>query len=168
MRVFVAASLVGCLLASQPGCTLSSLLKRKSPQLDTTLLEAQGYSIPRGGMPTPVSSEGAEVPSVILEVRGDEDQQKIKRIPIPTDQGVFIEDIVAKGRLSEVLGNLSISIMRPTAHGEPPIRLDLRTDDKGRATNIGSNYALRPGDHIIVNADQRSYLERFISSQMKL
>ncbi len=60
-----------------------------------------------------------------------------------------------------------VSIMRPTEAGGPPLRLDTRIDDSGKATNIGQNYALLPGDHIIVASDNRSSLERFIDKQFR-
>lgn len=153
---------------AQPGCiTLGALMgKKRSPQLDTTLLEAQGYSIPPGGMPTKLDSQAAGTgPHVVMEIRSE--GRHLESIPLPMDRPVFIEDIVQQAKLHEQLGRMSISIMRPNGSSAPPVRLELRTDSDGKATSLGSNYALLPGDHIVVNEDQRSSLERFLDKQFK-
>ena len=153
---------------TQSGCiSLSSFMgQRKKSTLDTTLLEAQGYAIPRGGMPTRVDSALADKgPHVVLEIRGG--ARHLESIPLPMDHAVFIEDLVQQARLHDQLGRLSISVMRDNGAGQPPLKMDLRTDDDGKATNIGQNYALLPGDHIIVFEDSRNALERFVDSQFK-
>jgi hypothetical protein len=141
-------------------------LNPESPQLDTSILQAQGYSIPPGGMPTKVDASESGEPSVVLEVRRGGNERHIERIPLPMDRSLFVEDLVQQAQMHEKLGNLSISIMRPNeVPGQPPIRLELQTNSKGKASSLGSNYALHPGDHLVVVEDQRSLLERFIKSQ---
>ncbi|MFK7736581.1 MAG: hypothetical protein AB8B50_11150 [Pirellulaceae bacterium] len=163
---FTIASMAA-LLAVQTGClTLNTYLNPESPQLDTSLLQAQGYSIPPGGMPTKVAASESGEPSVVLEVRGGENGRHIERIPLPMDRSLFVEDLIQQAQMHDKLGELNISIMRPNQiPGQPPIRLELRTDSKGKANSLGSNYALHPGDHLVVVEDQRSLLERFVKSQ---
>ncbi|MCA9126759.1 MAG: hypothetical protein KDB22_06730 [Planctomycetales bacterium] len=158
--------LMTSVMLSQSGCiTLSALMgQKRTSGLDTSLLEAQGYSIPPGGMPSPVAADASRGPRVVLEVRGD--GKHLESIPLPTDRAIFIEDLVQQANLHEQLGKLSISIMRPNDHGGPPLRMDTRTDDKGRAINVGQNYALLPGDHIIAYHDERTLLEKFIDKQL--
>jgi hypothetical protein len=103
-------------------------------------------------------------PRVILEVRADE--RHLETIPLP-DKGMFIEELIQQAKLNENFGQLSISIMRPNGEGAPPVRMDLTTNDAGKASNVGQNYALHPGDHIIVLHDERSYFERFMSKTTK-
>ncbi len=165
-RVGMLAAL-GCCILSQSGClTLSMLMgKSKSSTLDTSYLEAQGYSIPTGGMPSPVAADPNGAPRVILEVRDGE--RHLEAIPLPMDQPLFIEDLVQQARLHDRFGQLVISIMRPNGDGGPPVRLETRTDDSGKASSVGQNYALMPGDHIVVNSDNRSALERMIDTQFR-
>ncbi len=159
--------LLGLCVATQSGCiTLSALMgQTKSPTLDTRFLEAQGYSIPPGGMPAPVAPDPSGAPRVILEVR--EDGTHLESIPLPMDRPVFIEDLVQEARLHDRFGQLSVSIMRPSESGGPPVRLDTRIDDSGKTVNTGQNYALMPGDHLIVNSDNRSGLERVIDKHFR-
>ena len=155
------------LLATQSGCLLlSALLPRKPGNgLDVSHLKAQGYSIPPGGMPAPVALDPNDGPRVILEIRGD--KRHLETIPLP-EKGMFIEDLVQQAKLHETFGQLSISIMRPNGQGAPPVRMDMTTDDDGKATNVGQNYGLFPSDHIIVLPDDRSHLERFITKTTKM
>lgn len=165
MLMLVCASL----LATQSGCILLSELlgQRNKSQLDTSLLEAQGYSIPPGGMPTQVKPDPSGKPRVVLEIRTGENQRHVESIPLPMDRGLFIQDVVQQANLHESFGNLSISIMRSNGGGAPPVRMDCRTDEDGAVTDMGANYALLPGDHIVVLEDQRSALERFLTSQFR-
>ncbi len=158
--------LLVALLATQPGCLLlTTFLPRKDRStLDTSLLKAQGYSIPPGGMPARVVLDPNDGPRVILEVRSEE--RHLETIPFP-EKGLFIEDLVQQAKLHETFGELSISIMRPNGEGAAPVRLDMTTDDQGKVTNVGQNYALRPSDHIIVINDDRTHFERFVAKTFK-
>jgi hypothetical protein len=82
------------------------------------------------------------------------------------DRAVFVEEIVQQAQLHDKLGRLSISIMRPSGDGGPPIRLETRTNTEGKAEDIGKNYALLPGDHLVVVHDSRTALEKFFESTM--
>ena len=157
----------GLCLLSQSGClTLSAIMGKPKPgSLDLSMLEAQGYSIPPGGMPSPVATAPEGGPRVILEVR--DGGRHLESIPMPTDRAVFIEDIVQQAQLHERMGQLVINIMRPNAQGGPPIRMETRTDDAGKVTNIGQNYALIPGDHLVVVGDKRTGLERMIDKHFR-
>jgi hypothetical protein len=128
------------------------------------MLEAQGYSIPPGGMPSPVTPHDDGKPRVVLEIRGD--ARHLESIPLPTDRALFIEDLVQQSKLHEQLGPVSLAIMRPNGD-RPPLRLDAKTDGKGKAANLGQNYALLPGDHVIVYSDPRSMLEKFVDTQLR-
>lgn len=153
--------------STQCGCiTLSALMgQKKSSQLDTSLLKAQGYSVPPGGMPSPVAPSSDGKPRIVLEVRGD--SRHLESIPLAMDRATFIEDIVQQAELHEELGSLSISIMRPNGSGMPPVRLETKTNGEGKTVSVGQNYALLPGDHLIVISDNRSSLERFIDKHFR-
>ena len=167
IKRWVLPTLFSICVATQSGCiSFSELMgQTKSPTLDTRLLEAQGYSIPRGGMPAPIAPDPNGAPRVILEVR--DNGTHVESIPLAMDKAVFIEDIVQQARLNDRFGKLDISIMRPTQAGGPPLRLDTHIESSGKSTNVGQNYALLPGDHIVVNSDNRSGLERFIDTQFR-
>jgi hypothetical protein len=148
--------LIGIALSSQPGCvSLSSLMGRKyEPGFDTTMLKAQGYSIPPGGMPSKLpSSVVQDGTAVILEIRDDE--PRMAAIPLPPDRAVTVEDLVRTSELSKSLGGYSLSIMRPNGD-QPPVRLEVQLNRKGRVSSPSNNYALYPGDHIIAVSGGRN------------
>ena len=156
------------LVPSQTGCiSLAALMgmQRKTSGLDTRLLEAQGYSLPPGGMPTAVKPDESGRPRVVLEVRDKNDKRHIESIPLSTDNPLFVQDLVKQAQLHDHFGSLYISIMRPSTGGAPPIRLKVHTDDDGNTTSLGANYALLPGDHLIVTEDNQSALTKFVKSQ---
>lgn len=159
---------VSGLFVFQSGCvSLQSFIQADRPQLDTSYLKAAGYSIPPGGVPMYVEEESTSTePQIVLEIRGGENERHIEKVPLPMERPVFVEDLVRQARLNDQLGKLNISIMRPTPEG-PPIRLKVNTDSDGKAESIGSNYALQPGDHLVILEDNRSALERFMESQFK-
>ena len=150
-------------LICQVGC-ISLLPKPRRPRLDTSYLEAAGYSIPPGGMPAPVGRLSGDGLAIIMEVRGAEDKPHIEQIPLPKDRPMFVEDLVREAKISERVGGVNISIMRPVGSNLPPVRMDVRVQETGKVKNMEDNYALMPGDHVIVNCDGRTSLEVFVDS----
>lgn len=150
-------------LVTQTGCLTMFLGQKRSPKLDTSYLQAAGYSIPPGGMPSPVG-EMSDGQSIILEVRQDSDKPHIERIPLPKDRPMFVENLVQEAKIHERLGGVNIAIMRPTGPATPPVRMDVRVKDSGKVKEMEENYALIPGDHLIVTYDQRTSLETFFDN----
>ncbi|MCC6510895.1 MAG: hypothetical protein IT423_17470 [Pirellulaceae bacterium] len=148
---------------SQAGC-VSLMGKKRSPTLDTSYLAAAGYSIPPGGMPSPVGPAASDGQSIIMEVRNDSEKPHIERIPLRKDRPMFVEDLVQEAKIHERLGGVNISIMRPSGANLPPVRMDVRVKDTGKVKSMEDNYALMPGDHLIVTYDQRSSLEVFFDN----
>ncbi len=157
------------LVCMQSGCvTLESILRpgksQQSGGLDTALLEAQGYSLPPGGMPAEVDAATSTKPSIVLEVRADKNKRHVERIPVPMDRGIFVEDVVQEAKLHDRIGKLQISVMRPNGPTAPPVRLEVYTDEDGKAATLGTNYALLPGDHVVVNEDRSSSFQKWLQS----
>ena len=155
--------LMGCALLCfhQAGCvTLSSLMGRgRTGKLDTSYLEAAGYSIPPGGMPTPVGRTSGDGQSIIMEVRGEGEKPHLEQIPLSRERPMFVEDLVRDAKINERLGGVAISIMRPAGPNLPPVRMDVRVKDDGKVKEMEENYALMPGDHLIITYDQKTSLE---------
>jgi hypothetical protein len=154
------------MIASQSGClTLSSLLgqKRKSGGYDMSMLQAQGYQIPPGGMPSAlppsVQMTGSEF---VLEIRDSE--KEMAAIRLDPEKGMTVEEMARKADLADKLGRAQIYIMRPTSGA--PLRLESKLDGKGRCADPGHNYALHPGDHVIATGDGRTLFERFVDERL--
>lgn len=164
LRILVIAALSG-LLASQSGClSLSTFLgQKRKPGYDLSMLQAQGYQIPPGGMPSPlppsVQLTGTEC---ILEIRDSEKQMAAFRLD--SERGMTVEELAKKAELADKLGKANLFIVRPTSAS--PIRLDAKLDGKGRCIDPGHNYALHPGDHVIAIGDGRTLFERFVDEKL--
>ncbi len=150
-------------LVCQVGC-VTLLGKKRSPKLDTTYLEAAGYSIPPGGMPSPVGNMSSDGQSIILEVRQAGEKPHLERIPLSKERPMFVETLVQEAKIHERLGGVNISIMRPTGPSTPPVRMDVSVKDTGKVKEMEDNYALMPGDHLIVTYDQRTTFEVFFDN----
>lgn len=164
LRFALVLSLCG-LLVSQSGClSLSSFLgQKRKVGYDMSLLQAQGYQIPPGGMPSPLPASiqltGKEF---ILEIRDSEKQ--MAAIPLDPEKGMTIEELARKAELSDKLGRANLFIMRPTSAA--PLRLDAKLDGQGRCVDPGHNYAIHPGDHVIAIGDGRTLFERFVDEKL--
>ncbi|MBX3423551.1 MAG: hypothetical protein KF752_18500 [Pirellulaceae bacterium] len=154
------------LLVTQSGClTLTGLLGAKKESLyDTSLLKAQGFSVPPGGMPSPLpDSLTVDANSIVVEVRNPEPH--LTAITLPSDRAVTVEDLAQRMRWSDQLGACNVYIMRPNG-AQPPVRLDLQLSSKGQSSSPVTNYALHARDHIIVVGGGSSTLERFLDRQL--
>jgi hypothetical protein len=149
------------ILVSQTGC-ITLMGKTRSPKLDTSYLEAAGYSIPPGGMPAPVGNLSSDGQAIVMEVRTAGKKPHMERIPLPKDRPMFVEDLVREAQIHERVGSVRISIMRSAGPGLPPVRMDVSVQETGKCKNMEENYALMPGDHLIVNHDERTGLEMLV------
>ncbi len=119
---------------------------------------ARRYAFPVAAM------QPGDGPAIIMEVRSAGEKPHLERIPLPTDRPMFVETLVQEAKIHERLGGVNMSIMRPTGPNLPPVRMDVRVKDTGKVKDMEQNYALMPGDHIIVTYDQRTSLEVFVDS----
>lgn len=99
-----------------------------------------------------------------MEVRTGSDKPHLEQIPLRKEQPMFIEDLVREAKINERVGGVAISIMRPAGPNVPPVRMDVRVKHDGKVKNMSENYALMPGDHLIVTGDQRTSLEMFFDT----
>jgi hypothetical protein len=159
------ACVLGCLLlvAANTGCT-SLIGKRYSDaeKIDMTPVKKEGYTVgPYGVMqPLPTSEES---PAVILEVnRG---KRTFERIPLTPNQPMFVADLVRDADFYRKIGRVRVTILRPNGNN-PPVRMDVDFDDSGKRVEEGMNYSLRAGDHVVVTADDSTFLSRFASGSV--
>jgi hypothetical protein len=146
-----------CLSLFAPGCT-TFFGKNRGPvdNLDMTAIKMNGYSTGPNGVMQALPNPD-ETPSVILEI--NDGKKAYERLSMTSGQPLFIGDVVRDANFYKKIGRINVTILRPTQNGAP-IRLDVDFDDSGKRVMEGTNYSLRPGDHIVVSADQRSFLSR--------
>jgi len=148
------------LVASTSGC--AALIGRKyseSEKIDLTPVKKEGYSIGPYGVMQPMSTAD-ESPSVILEV--NQGKRSFERIPMVPNQPMFIADLVRDADFYRKIGKVQVTILRPNGTN-PPVRMDVDFDPSGKRVEEGMNYSLRPGDHVVVMADDSTFLNRIAS-----
>lgn len=150
---------IGCVAITVTGCSTMVGDQNRGPikGMDTSLLEAQGYTFDEKGAQRPLPpSDGT--PSVIMEVRNG--KKHLERIPLRPDKPTFVQDIVDDAKLVSRLGKIHVSILRSKGPNLPPTRLDCDFDPETRRIAIGQDYALQPNDQLIVTKDTTSWLDR--------
>lgn len=152
------ACLVSAIFVSITGC--SSLLGDRSKEpgsgLDTRAMRTAGYSFDERGAQR-VLPTGDGKPAVILEVR--DNKRHFERIPLPAEKPTFVQDIIDDAKLTDRLGKIQVTILRPNGASSPPIRMDADFDPATKRIVAGQNYAIQPNDQILVSKDSRSWLD---------
>jgi hypothetical protein len=158
LRVTFAAFGAGVLLVCSTGCT-TLFGRRGGPgdDLDLSQIKRDGYTVgPNGVMQAMPSDET----SVVLEVV--DGKRHFEKIPLIQGQPMFIADVVKDADLRKKLGPIHVRILRPNGQGAP-VRMDVDFDESGKRVKDGTNYSLRPGDHIVVMKDDRGFASQMLS-----
>lgn len=126
--------------------------------LDTRAMRAAGYNFDERGTQKAYDATTKDGrPSVVLEVR--DGKKHVERIPLSLDKPTFVQDIVEDAKLYDRLGAINVTILRPTGGMNPPIRMEADFDYNTKGIVKWQNYALQPGDQIVVSRDNRSWLD---------
>jgi hypothetical protein len=150
-------------IVSCSGCA-TFLGKNRGPMegIDLTPIKKEGYTVGEHGVMQPLPS-GSETPSIVLEVNNG--KRSFERVPLVPGQPMFVADLVRDAEFYKKVGRVKISILRPNG-GMPPVRLDVDFDESGKRVKDGMNYSLRPGDHVVVTADDRNFLTQVFSGNV--
>lgn len=148
------------LLFTSSGCAaLIGKRYSESDKIDLTPVKKEGYTVGPYGVMQPLPTVD-ESPSVVLEV--NHGKRSFERIPLVPNQPMFIADLVRDAEFHRKIGKVRVTILRPNGTN-PPVRMDVDFDPSGKRVEEGMNYSLRPGDHVVVIADDRSFLNRIAS-----
>jgi len=144
------------------GCTSILNDKAKGPldNLDFTQLKREGYPVGVAAASVSMANDPDAAPSVILQV--NKGKTHMERIPLPSDRPMFVADLLKDAQLVEKVGRIQVDVYRPTGPNQPPVRMRVDLDSKGRNVMEGQNYSLRPGDRIVVSPNRKTSLDRFM------
>lgn len=107
---------------------------------------------PAVGQATPTPGQ---VAGVTLEVHNGSKKPTLRQLPLQNEMRV--QEALEAGGLLKRSGGLKIKMIR--MEGDQPAKLDIKFDRKHRMVEPLYDYALRPGDHLIVSEDKTSTLE---------
>lgn len=120
--------------------------------------------------PESASSEAAEVyqrikqaksqHAVVLQVAGD--SEPIRVLPLPPDgRPVFVSDLLEQTGVFKRFGRVQAELFRDSPTDFRGVRMAVQLD-QGSRVRPESDYALRPGDRLRVQADPSSALGDFL------
>jgi hypothetical protein len=161
--VLLNAFLCLMLLGAFSGCASMTGSTSSEPVdgIDTKAMRAAGYNFDDMGAQKPLPTD-AEKPSVVLEVR--DGKRHLERIPMTPDKPLFIQDVIQDAKLEEKLGQIKVAVLRPIGDSAPPIRMEVDMERSGKGVVKWQNYALQPGDQIVVSKDNTTWMDGVISS----
>ena len=151
------------LLGTFSGCAAMTGSKPSEPidGIDTKAMRAAGYNFDDMGAQKPIPTD-AQKPSVVLEVR--DGKRHLEKIPMTPDKPLFIQDVIHDAKLEEKLGQIKVAVLRPSGDSNPPIRMEVDMERGGKGVVKWQNYALQPGDQIVVSRDTSTWMDGIMSS----
>ena len=151
------------LLGTFSGCATMTGSKPSEPidGIDTKAMRAAGYNFDDMGAQKPIPTD-AQKPSVVLEVR--DGKRHLEKIPMTPDKPLFIQDVIHDAKLEEKLGQIKVAVLRPSGDSNPPIRMEVDMERGGKGVVKWQNYALQPGDQIVVSRNNSTWMDGIMSS----
>ena len=144
-----------------PSChlvNLLSVLMSVTMMLGCSALQLDPSSadlVMRQGTETAAGQQIAAAPSVKLEIRAAGKSPEFREIPLR--EGMCIQDALIETQLTRRFGRMDLELMRRNAQGLA--KMDSRYEHKRNRVNPMYDYALHPGDHLVVTEDTTTVLD---------
>jgi hypothetical protein len=101
----------------------------------------------------------------IVELRTGTRRPQMSEVPLGTDTRV--QDVLDASRATSKFRNLDVCILRPTSHAsEPMLKLSCRFDHKKRRISWETDYAVLPGDRVVVREGIAVGLEKMFGAML--
>jgi len=107
--------------------------------------------------------------AVVLQVVGDEEPLRVLPLPPPEGSGpaagrtVFVSSLLDQTGVKKKLGRIEASLFRADAGSLNGIRMDVQfANDSSGSIRPETDYALRPGDRLVVKKAEAFNLERLL------
>ncbi len=109
----------------------------------------------------------ANVPTFFVEVReGTQEKGRVKQLPL--SEPLTVQQLLEKtGTLSQ-FNRMNITIERPVPGQRMPLKLEIPFDVGSHAVVAGNDYAIRPGDRVIIAEDSRTMVDRFLDQAFQM
>ncbi len=92
-----------------------------------------------------------------VEVREGNDEPLVKQLPI--SEPLVVQDVLEKTGVQSEFRKMDIVLERPVPGQLQPLRLDVEYNPSTKMAESQMNYAIRPGDRIIVTEDRSTVLD---------
>ena len=98
--------------------------------------------------------------AVIVEIRSD--AAAPAAVPIAHEDGMLVQDALVKSGALKRFSRMDVSLVRPRPDGKGPHKMEVTYDGKVRRVSPGSDYALLPGDRVVVVEDTRTEFDDMV------
>ncbi len=78
---------------------------------------------------------------------------KSRRLEMPITDGMTVQDIVKTVQVRKLFARIAIELERPVANSHKPLKMQVTVDGFGKRVNPAYNYAIRPGDRLVITED---------------
>ena len=154
-------ALVLLLLLFSTGCSL--VQERPSAGLDARGLQGGAAA---GGLAASGSEEvfqrikqAKSQNSIVLQVDGDDEPVRVLPLP-PEGRSVNVSDLLEQTGVASAFGGMQVRVYRDSPKQVGGVRMDVHFD--GKQVRPESDYALRPGDRIVIRRDESTLVGRFL------
>lgn len=97
--------------------------------------------------------------AIVLQIEGDAEPIRVLPLP-PEGQSVNVSDLLEQTEVQRQVGRMQVRIYRDSPQQMDGIRMDVSLE--GNRVKPESDYALRPGDRILVRKDDTSVIDRML------
>ena len=88
-------------------------------------------------------------------------------VEVPLSEKTCVQDVLDASRATSKFRNLDVVVLRPTPKAsEPLLKLACRFDRRKRRIGWESDYAVLPGDRVIVREDTSGGLDKIMTSML--
>jgi hypothetical protein len=112
----------------------------------------------------PVAEQPFDAPQVAVEFQSA--SGKVKRVPVPLEAGMAAQDAIDKTKAGKHFGRCDIDLVRPGTLSPEPVKMPLAWDNDRKRVAHSTNYALHPGDRIVVRENTSSALDDMLAKVM--
>ena len=116
---------------------------------------------------TDAEAEGTTVAPATCAVEMRSRLRRGATVEVPLSEDTRVQDVLDASRATSKFRHLDVAILRPTPNAsEPVLKLACRFDGKTRRIGWESDYAVLPGDRVLVREDTSEGLDKVIGSAL--
>ena len=144
------------LIAGSTGCTSLKLPEFNAGAFGSQKSPVYEHSDPTGAWGTSDAEQAYHAvrqaknqQAIVLHLPGA--KKPIRLIPLPQNgQTVYVSSLLTQAGVSDKLGPVDATLFRASSESIGGLRMDVKMASNGREVRPESDYALRPGDRLVV------------------
>ncbi|TWU08547.1 hypothetical protein [Stieleria varia] len=171
--------LLGLLACASTGCSSLSLPAFKAPSVPLpglsdasgdpsySGLEGQTLSASMTAESYQKIKQAKAQNAVVLQVQGD--SVPVRLLPLPDgSRSVFVSELLEQTGLQSRLGSRTQAVLhRPSPDSLTGIKMEIELNDNGEGIATACDYALRPGDRIVISKAETTGAQELVNMVLR-